>query len=657
MSTAGVVKTAHNADTFKPYDPSETFGDVNPTVPKGKNGKCGVFGQILLAVIAVAVTALIPGGGFIGGAISAAIGSTVSQVVGVATGIQEKFSFKGVALAAISGGVNGGIGSTFGAAQTAVGAGVRAAAGNAISQGIGVATGLQDKFSLVSVAAAGVGAFAGHHASNLFDNGPVLKKAVDANGITEKTPFGAVKYGVISGSQSVGNKIGQLSASAIANAATRSAIEGSSFGDNIVAALPDVVAQAIAAAAFTECFTAETLIHTENGLKRIDQINVGDQVLSRHDSFGSERVRYSSVVQTFRSETRETLLVKLRNQHGLVEEIRTTPEHHFAREIFKETETAQDSVLVRQSTLIWAPAKSLKSGDYLTDTKGNLREVIGTVRDGQLHTVYNFEVAGDHTYFVGKTGIWVHNKSDPVEEKSVPTPRLKPGAPDLADSESVVSLGSDFTSRQLLSTLEVLALENTRFIRTANIGDDGTFAFLDTPLDNISQIFNERPVSVSRFRDDDGTLRIVLGVAPDGGIGVVPVGQKLNVNGGSTGLVGNVLTADKRDFLLNGLIVSGDVGISGGSINFTNKGLKLGNTPQRPAAITPSTGKSRVKTITAKSLNEQADIISDAIPGLEKAQAEALLVAANQRNVGVVLGGSRVRNHFLAEKILNLQVI
>ena len=119
---AGVMKSHHNASTFKPFDPSETLGDISPTTPQPqkaaakRGGKCGVFGQILLVVIAVAVTAITYGalGGAaltglsaIGaGAVAGAAGSIVSQAVGVATGIQDKFSWKGVALAAIDSSVS-----------------------------------------------------------------------------------------------------------------------------------------------------------------------------------------------------------------------------------------------------------------------------------------------------------------------------------------------------------------------------------------------------------------------------------------------------------------------------------------------------------------------------------------------------------------------
>ncbi|MES2443088.1 MAG: LysM peptidoglycan-binding domain-containing protein [Pseudomonadota bacterium] len=270
----GVIKSTYNASTLKPYNPAEAIGDVTPSTPapqSPKKNKCGVFGMILLAVIAIAVTvvtagaalaAIAPGvtgiasgistilgtavlGGTVvtgvsAGAIIAAtavgamVGSIVSQGVGVATGIQEKFSWKAVALAGIGAAVTGGLGQAFGGGGV-LGAAARGAAGSAITQGIGVATGLQDKFSWAGVAAAGVGAAAGYAAGKAFG----AKPFGDHPG-----PGGTV----IAGDTSVGNifaHFGQSAVALVANAATRSAIEGSSFGDNVMAALPDVIAQTI----------------------------------------------------------------------------------------------------------------------------------------------------------------------------------------------------------------------------------------------------------------------------------------------------------------------------------------------------------------------------------------------------------------------------
>lgn len=246
----GVTKSGHSASTFKPYDPTDALGDLSPTTPKPpKKPKCGVFGQILVAAIAIgvaliatagaasalsseafstvlgamtggaAVTGVSAGAWIAGGVVGGAVGSMASQGFAVATGIQEKFSWKGVGLAAIAGGVGGAIGGgglfgetgLFGSGTAATAA--RAAVGSAVTQGIGVATGLQSKFDFAGVAAAGIGAGVG------------------------------LEVGKRIGGAGVGTFAASIAASAIANAATRSAIEGNSFGDNLLAAIPDTIAQ------------------------------------------------------------------------------------------------------------------------------------------------------------------------------------------------------------------------------------------------------------------------------------------------------------------------------------------------------------------------------------------------------------------------------
>ena len=49
------------------------------------------------------------------------------------------------------------------------------------------------------------------------------------------------------------------------------------------------------------CFTAGTLIHTKDGLKAIEEIKVGDTVLSKSDKIGE--VSYRKVVTTFIRQT------------------------------------------------------------------------------------------------------------------------------------------------------------------------------------------------------------------------------------------------------------------------------------------------------------------------------------------------------------------
>ncbi len=150
-----------------------------------------------------------------------------SRIVGVATGIQDKFSWKGVAMAFISGGVSGGLSgvAALNSGTTTLSrvfqAGVRGAATSAISQGIGVTLGLQDKFSWAGVAAAGVGAGIGH----------AVGGTQFAKSLTAKSEIAGDLY------------VGM--ADAMGQAATLSLIQGTDFGDNLIASLPSVLGGAI----------------------------------------------------------------------------------------------------------------------------------------------------------------------------------------------------------------------------------------------------------------------------------------------------------------------------------------------------------------------------------------------------------------------------
>jgi LysM repeat protein len=272
---AGVAKNTHNTDTFRPYNPQEAIGDLSPTNAKPpKKAKCGGLGAILIAVIAIAVATIVTAGvaslatgtafsttlgsiftagglaaagtaagGTVGGALAAAAGvagavagSVVSQAVGVATGIQDKFSWKGVALAGIGAGIGAALGgfnafgklaegASQGGVQAIANAVARGALTSAVTQGVGVVTRLQSKFDWAGVAAAGAGAGAAQAiGGNIGGQG----KAATATTAATSATFG--------------NFAASTAAGAIANAATRSAINGESFGQNLIAAIPDVVA-------------------------------------------------------------------------------------------------------------------------------------------------------------------------------------------------------------------------------------------------------------------------------------------------------------------------------------------------------------------------------------------------------------------------------
>ncbi len=234
-----VTDNQNNDSTYKVYNPNDAIGDVSPTAPprpQSNHSGCGVFGEILMVIVAVVVTALTYGamapedGALLGtleaGVVSGAAGGIASQAFGVATGIQKSFNWDAVALATISGGVDGGIdaaGLFEGLAGTIGQIGVQAlqgAVGSAITQGIGVATGLQKSFNWAQVAAAGVSAGAMEGVGEWAEGTSLSSTAANAL---------------------------QSAAGLIAGAASRSLIAGTDFGDNIIKDLPDTIGQTVGA--------------------------------------------------------------------------------------------------------------------------------------------------------------------------------------------------------------------------------------------------------------------------------------------------------------------------------------------------------------------------------------------------------------------------
>jgi hypothetical protein len=267
----GILASGHSASAFKPYDAAKAMGDLSPgAVKPAKKGGCGMMGQILLIAIAVAVSAVVApwatgilaaqgigiggvAGAALGGAIGGAVGSIASQAVGIATGNQSGFNWKGVGLAALGGAIGGGLGkfgamSQAGSATTGSGAAIngtlgkigqflgkgafvndvaQGVLGNVATQGIGLATGLQDKFSWAGVASAGLIAGVSGAVTRGLTPGGAGAMHETLHGNPPAPSFAAVQAGSAAG--------------ALAGAAARSLITGTSFGDNLIAVLPDVI--------------------------------------------------------------------------------------------------------------------------------------------------------------------------------------------------------------------------------------------------------------------------------------------------------------------------------------------------------------------------------------------------------------------------------
>ncbi len=92
--------------------------------------------------------------------------------MGLAIGAQDSFSWRSVAMSAVSGGISGGLAGWAQFEWASVGnAMARAAVGNAATQGIGIVTGLQDRFDWRGVAASAVGAGVGQAVGAQLGNG------------------------------------------------------------------------------------------------------------------------------------------------------------------------------------------------------------------------------------------------------------------------------------------------------------------------------------------------------------------------------------------------------------------------------------------------------------------------------------------------------
>ena len=133
------------------------------------------------------------------------------------------------------------------------------------------------------------------------------------------------------------------------------------------------------------CFVAGTLVMTKQGLKAIEEIQVGDQVLSYNDNL--EIFEYKDVIEVYNNETTELCHIHAEN-----EEIVCTPNH---------------SILTTDG---WKLASELTEDDMIKTSTGFSQ--VKSIEVEQLKekiSVYNLNVLGYHTYVVGNGLLVVHN--------------------------------------------------------------------------------------------------------------------------------------------------------------------------------------------------------------------------------------------------------
>lgn len=143
----------------------------------------------------------------------------------------------------------------------------------------------------------------------------------------------------------------------------------------------------------SSCFAAGTPVHTRDGLVPIEQLRIGDQVLSLDARTG--KLDYKPVVVVLHNPPSETLKIRSGG-----ETVTTTTIHRFWK-------AGQG----------WSLARDLAEGDPLRGVRGI--HPIESIEPGQVMPVFNLEVADNGTFFVGQSG-WL------VRDHTLPSFRERP---------------------------------------------------------------------------------------------------------------------------------------------------------------------------------------------------------------------------------------
>ena len=159
-----------------------------------------------------------------------------------------------------------------------------------------------------------------------------------------------------------------------------------------------------------QCFKEGTLVETEEGLKPIEEIAVGDKVLAYDEATGEQA--YKEVTRLFRNTTKEWQYVYI---EGETEPIISTPGHKYylpENNARREDARALEHASYAELSEKWVSACDLKPGDkvLLSDGKYGIIKKSETVIFSAPETTYNLEVADFHTYYVFKNKVLVHNR-------------------------------------------------------------------------------------------------------------------------------------------------------------------------------------------------------------------------------------------------------
>ncbi|TGK17831.1 hypothetical protein EHO61_10145 [Leptospira fluminis] len=183
---------------------------------------------------------------------------------------------------------------------------------------------------------------------------------------------------------------------------------------------------------FDTCFVAGTLVYTKEGYKGIEEINVGDLVLSHNEKTG--QLSFQRVTETYVHDV--PLVHKITYHNGTV--VETTWNHPFyvkgsgwtqVKDLSSEDRSVtlasiQNSVILEERGRRVVVGASLASlgGQASVATPSWSETYAGTIGIRKVEEirrpekVYNIEVEGNHSYFVTKSKVLVHNYDKTIRE-------------------------------------------------------------------------------------------------------------------------------------------------------------------------------------------------------------------------------------------------
>ena len=156
----------------------------------------------------------------------------------------------------------------------------------------------------------------------------------------------------------------------------------------------------------SKCFLAGTLVLTSLGARPIEDIRVGDRVLTRDEDTGV--VDYRNVTGTSRGHTTQVFRVVVFSQALGCQDFESTRDHPYFS-------------VSRQA---WVSADALVIGEELQASDGTTVEVVELECSDMTAATFNLEIEEFHTYFVSeddsRPGVWVHNGVAPESLPNTP---------------------------------------------------------------------------------------------------------------------------------------------------------------------------------------------------------------------------------------------